>query len=100
MSNGSLFGGWVKRRRRALGLTQNDLAQQVACSHDLIKKIEAGTRRPSVQIARRLATFLEVPPAETDEIGTLTRQVMADAAELRVPLEVNLSFGTTWADAK
>ncbi len=44
--------------------------------------------------------ILEVPPAEAEAVGTLTRQVMADAAELRVPLEVNLSFGTTWADAK
>ena len=44
--------------------------------------------------------IVEVPPADTDEVGELTRDVMARAAELRVPLEVNLSFGATWAEAK
>ncbi len=44
--------------------------------------------------------ILEVPPDEHDEASELTLQVMHDAAQLRVPLEVNLSFGATWADAK
>ncbi|MBL8775446.1 MAG: DNA polymerase I [Acidimicrobiales bacterium] len=43
---------------------------------------------------------LEVPPAERDEMGELTRATLTAAADLRVPLEVNLAFGTTWADAK
>ena len=29
----------------------------------------------------------------------LVRQVMADAAELRVPLEVEVGFGPNWSDA-
>ena len=44
--------------------------------------------------------LLEVPPEEHDRAADLTRTVMAGAAELRVPLAVNLSFGATWADAK
>lgn len=44
--------------------------------------------------------ILEVPPAEHDDIGALTRDVMRGACELRVPLEVNLAFGASWADAK
>jgi DNA polymerase-1 len=44
--------------------------------------------------------ILEVPPAEHDDVGRLTLDVMRGAAELRVPLEVNLAFGATWADAK
>ncbi|WP_254127021.1 DNA polymerase [Aquihabitans sp. G128] len=44
--------------------------------------------------------ILEVPAAEHDDIGALTLQVMRGAAELRVPLEVNLSFGDSWAAAK
>ena len=43
---------------------------------------------------------LEVPPEEKDEIGAVTLEVMRGAAELSVPLEVNLSFGASWADAK
>jgi len=44
--------------------------------------------------------ILEVPPEEHDAAEKLTRSVMADAFDLAVPLEVNLSFGPTWADAK
>ncbi len=44
--------------------------------------------------------ILEVPPDEIDEIKDLTVSVMRDAATLRVPLEVNVSVGNTWADAK
>jgi DNA polymerase-1 len=44
--------------------------------------------------------LLEVPPDELDAISDLTLSSMRSAAELRVPLEVNLSVGSTWADAK
>lgn len=44
--------------------------------------------------------LLEVRPDERDEVAELTVATMAGAAELRVPLEVNLSFGESWADAK
>ncbi len=43
---------------------------------------------------------LEVPPDEHDEVGALTRSTLEAAADLRVPLEVNLAFGASWADAK
>ena len=44
--------------------------------------------------------LVEVPPEEREHAGELTRSVMAGAAELRVPLEVNLASGPSWADAK
>jgi DNA polymerase-1 len=44
--------------------------------------------------------LLEVPPGEHDRAVELTRATMAGACRLRVPLEVNLAFGPTWADAK
>jgi DNA polymerase-1 len=44
--------------------------------------------------------LLEVPPEEHDHAADLTTTVMGGAAELRVPLAVNLAFGATWADAK
>ncbi len=43
---------------------------------------------------------LDVPPEEHDHLAELTLSVLRGAAELSVPLEVNLSFGKTWADAK
>jgi DNA polymerase-1 len=44
--------------------------------------------------------LLEVPTAEADDVAALTVATMRGAAELRVPLEVNVASGPTWADAK
>jgi DNA polymerase-1 len=44
--------------------------------------------------------LVEVPPAEHDEVGELVVDIMRDAAELDVPLEVNVAWGDTWAAAK
>ena len=44
--------------------------------------------------------ILEVTPDERDKMAELTRKVMGDAFDLRVPLEVNLAFGPSWAEAK
>jgi predicted ATPase/transcriptional regulator with XRE-family HTH domain len=58
------FGEWLKRRRRALSLTQAELAQQVGCSTIALRKIEAEERRPSEQIVERLAEVFNIVPAE------------------------------------
>jgi DNA polymerase-1 len=44
--------------------------------------------------------LLDVPPAEQDPVTDLVVEAMSGAVELSVPLEVNLAFGPTWADAK
>jgi DNA polymerase-1 len=44
--------------------------------------------------------LLDVPPAEHDAAAKLVVEAMAGAVDLSVPLEVNLAFGDTWADAK
>jgi DNA polymerase-1 len=44
--------------------------------------------------------LLEVPPEEHELAAELTLEAMCGACDLRVPLEVNLAFGTSWADAK
>ncbi len=44
--------------------------------------------------------LLEVPPAEREAAEEATRWAMTGAAELSVPLEVNLSWGASWAEAK
>jgi predicted ATPase/class 3 adenylate cyclase len=58
------FGYWVRRRRKALDLTQGELARRVGCAEVTIQKIEADERRPSSQIAELLAEHLRIPPAE------------------------------------
>ena len=44
--------------------------------------------------------LVEVPEAEMDRVGPLVIDLMRGAAELDVPLEVNVAWGRTWADAK
>jgi DNA polymerase-1 len=44
--------------------------------------------------------LLEVPPEEEADATELTLDAMRGAADLRVPLEVNLSWGDSWAEAK
>jgi predicted ATPase/DNA-binding XRE family transcriptional regulator len=56
------FGQWLRQHRRALDLTQEELAARVGCSAITLRKLEAEERRPSKQIAERLAEVLNVSP--------------------------------------
>jgi predicted ATPase/transcriptional regulator with XRE-family HTH domain len=58
------FGEWLKRRRKAARLTQEQLAQQLSCSTITLRKIESEERRPSTQIAERLAEIFKIPSNE------------------------------------
>jgi predicted ATPase/transcriptional regulator with XRE-family HTH domain len=71
------FGNWVKRRRKALDLTQQELAQRVGCSTATIFKIEADERRPSRQIAELLALHLEISPDQKQLFIKVARQERA-----------------------
>ena len=64
MSQQHSFGYWLKRSRKALDLTQAELANQVGCSSETIRKIEAEERRPSAQIVERLAKIFNIPSNE------------------------------------
>jgi predicted ATPase/transcriptional regulator with XRE-family HTH domain len=55
------FGYWMSRQRKARDLTQQALAELVGYSVATLKKIEADERRPSRQMAERLADFLAIP---------------------------------------
>jgi DNA polymerase-1 len=44
--------------------------------------------------------ILEVPPEEEEAAALAVTEAMTGAADLRVPLTINLSWGDTWADAK
>jgi predicted ATPase/transcriptional regulator with XRE-family HTH domain len=92
MSELPSFGAWMKRRRKALDLTQHALAQRVGCSVVSIRKIEGETQRPSRQLAVRLAEQLQIAPGERQDFIRYARFGL-DAtppepslpAELRVP---------------
>lgn len=67
------FGDWVKRRRKALDLTQEELAFRAGCSKFALRKIESGERRPSKQLADLLADALEIPPEEKQKFIQVAR---------------------------
>ena len=72
------FGSWLRRRRKALGLTQAALADQVACSGDTVRKLEADARRPSAEVAQRIMRVLEVDAAEQPALLRLARHAPLD----------------------
>ena len=64
MDDSASFGEWLRRRRRALDLTQADLAQRAGLATTTVRKIEADARRPSRQVAARLADVLGLADVE------------------------------------
>ncbi|MFN0300659.1 MAG: AAA family ATPase, partial [Burkholderiales bacterium] len=73
----SSFGYWLRRRRKALDLTQEELAKRVSCSRFAIRKIEADERRPSRALAERLADRLAVPADERGAFLDAARAIQA-----------------------
>jgi predicted ATPase/transcriptional regulator with XRE-family HTH domain len=69
------FPSWLKRRRRALGLSRVALAQRAHCSASAIRRLEAGDLRPSPQLAGLLAEALGVPQAEWENFVRFARGV-------------------------
>src|SRR5215212_6657182 len=73
------FGRWLKRRRKALDLTQDHLAREVGCAVGTIRKLEADALQPSREIARRLAERLGVPTeAHADFVAFASGRANAD----------------------
>lgn len=81
----ALFGELLRARRAALDLTRAELAGRVGCSTELIRRIEAGTRRPSKQVAARLAASLAIPEGEWAAFVAAARGVAAPSARLGPP---------------
>ncbi len=73
------FGPWLKRRRKALGLTQPQLAQAVNCAVVSLKKIEAGDLQPSQHLAEILAAALGVPAADSAAFIRFARTALSAA---------------------
>lgn len=74
------FGYWVRRRRKALDLTQAELGRRTGASEAMIRKIEADERRPSRELAESLAKHLAIPPAEREAFLLAARDVAAVGA--------------------
>jgi len=67
LSEDILFGEWVRQRRHILDLTQQELADQVGCARITLRRIEAGTLKPSRALAQILLEKLGKPLSQEEE---------------------------------
>lgn len=67
------FGAWLRQQRTLLRLTRAELARRVGCSVSALRKIEAGERRPSIQVAELIAASLGIAPAERAAVVRVAR---------------------------
>lgn len=77
MKKGATFGVWVRARRRALGLTQAELAERVHCAEISIRKIEADQMRPSRDMAEKITRALGTEGLEQSALILVARRVVA-----------------------
>jgi DNA polymerase-1 len=66
----------------------------------LDRELEAGSFASRLILQVHDEVILEITPDEKDAVTTVVLDAMSGAFDLRVPLEVNLAYGPTWADAK
>lgn len=67
------FPQWLKRRRQERDLTQDQLAELTGYATPTIQKIERGERKPSRDLAVRLAEALAIPHNQWDAFIRLAR---------------------------
>ncbi len=73
------FGAWLRERRQALDLTRAELARQVGCAPVTLQKLEADQRRPSRQMAERLAYGLDIAAHDSEAFVAAARRGAAPA---------------------
>ncbi len=73
------FGDWLRRRRKALDLTQAELGTRVGVIAATVRRWEAEERRPSRQTAARLADALRLAPIEREAFVLIARNERAVA---------------------
>ncbi len=71
----------LKQRRKALDLTQDDLARLVGCAAVTIQKIEEGRRRPSKHVAALLADHLAIAEEEREAFLRLARGMPVEISQ-------------------
>ena len=81
------LGERIARQRRAVGLTQMELAEKVGVQPETINRIERGKRTPSLRLLMRLSKALEL------EVHELVRVQGADGPKSQI-LERLLCFAS------
>src|SRR5690348_15710907 len=84
MEETATFGYWLRQRRKALDLSQQELADRINSAFETVRKIEAGSRRPSRQLAELLGVALAVPEQELPAFVRFARTGGAEAPPFTV----------------
>jgi len=61
-----LFGEWLRKKRRALDMSRQALADQAGCAEITLRRIEGGTLKPSKELAAILLEKVGIPKSELD----------------------------------
>jgi predicted ATPase/DNA-binding XRE family transcriptional regulator len=61
------FGNWLRKQRRSLDLSRQAFANQVGCAEITLRRIEAGTLKPSKDLAQTILEKLGIPKAERQQ---------------------------------
>src|SRR5688500_1687622 len=69
------FGDWLRKQRRTLDLTRQTFANQVGCAEVTLRRIEAGTLKPSKELANILLEKLGISEAERPQWITFARGI-------------------------
>lgn len=67
------FGVWLRKQRSALDLSRKAFANQVGCAEVTLRRIEAGTLKPSKEMAIILLEKLGIPEYERSEWVSFAR---------------------------
>ena len=78
MTRAETIGERIKRERRAVGMTQRDLAHRVQVGVPHISKVEAGRESPSDELLHRIAEVFDLDP---DELMLVAGRVPDDVVE-------------------
>jgi predicted ATPase/DNA-binding XRE family transcriptional regulator/tetratricopeptide (TPR) repeat protein len=84
-----LFGGWLRKQRRLLDLTQQELADEVGCARVTLRRIEAGTLRPSRELAKVLLECFGIPGGQQEDWIRFARG-LAPMPGVGAPLEASV----------
>jgi predicted ATPase/DNA-binding XRE family transcriptional regulator len=71
------FGKWLRKQRRALDLSRQAFANQVGCAEVTLRRIEAGTLKPSKELASIILEKLNIPEAERPQWISFARGLSA-----------------------
>jgi predicted ATPase/transcriptional regulator with XRE-family HTH domain len=79
MDDAPSFGQQLRRRRKAIDITQEELADRVGCARSTIRMIEGGERRASRQLAALIADHLCIPENEREAFLRSARESLEES---------------------